>query len=103
MTRSASRRQARRMAAGADILVIGRAITGAADPAAAAQKILDELSHAVDVKICGLSTPEPIDAALDAGADLVGFVFYPRSPRHVSLRRRRTLPIMRGAGQKSWR
>lgn len=33
------------VAAGADILVIGRAITGAADPAAAAQKILDELRH----------------------------------------------------------
>ena len=33
------------MAAGADILVIGRAITGAADPAAAAQKILDGLRH----------------------------------------------------------
>ena len=33
------------MSAGADILVIGRAITGSADPAAAAQKILDELSH----------------------------------------------------------
>ena len=33
------------MAAGADILVIGRAITGAADPAAAAKKILDELRH----------------------------------------------------------
>ena len=33
------------MAAGADILVIGRAITSAADPAAAAKKILDELRH----------------------------------------------------------
>jgi orotidine-5'-phosphate decarboxylase len=33
------------VAAGADILVIGRAITGAADPAAAAQKILHELHH----------------------------------------------------------
>jgi orotidine-5'-phosphate decarboxylase len=33
------------IAAGADILVIGRAITGAADPAAAAQKILEELRH----------------------------------------------------------
>jgi orotidine-5'-phosphate decarboxylase len=33
------------MASGADILVIGRAVTSAADPAAAAQKILGELSH----------------------------------------------------------
>ncbi|WP_398484827.1 phosphoribosylanthranilate isomerase [Tardiphaga sp.] len=37
------------------------------------------------VKICGLSTPETLDAALLAGADMVGFVFFPPSPRHVSL------------------
>lgn len=37
-----------------------------------------------DVKICGLSTPETVTAALAAGADLVGFVFFPKSPRNVS-------------------
>jgi phosphoribosylanthranilate isomerase len=37
------------------------------------------------VKICGLSTPETLDVALEAGADLVGFVFFPASPRNVSL------------------
>lgn len=37
------------------------------------------------VKICGLSTPETLDAALDAGADMVGIVFFPPSPRHVDL------------------
>jgi phosphoribosylanthranilate isomerase len=37
------------------------------------------------VKICGLSTPETMQAALDFGADLVGLVFYPKSPRNVSL------------------
>jgi phosphoribosylanthranilate isomerase len=35
------------------------------------------------VKICGLSTPATLDAALDAGADMVGFVFFPKSPRHL--------------------
>ena len=45
----------------------------------------------VDVKICGLSTLESIDAAIDAGADLVGLVFYPRSPRHVSVQQAKTL------------
>lgn len=35
------------------------------------------------VKICGLKTPDALDAALEAGADLVGFVFFPPSPRHV--------------------
>ena len=37
------------------------------------------------VKICGLSTRETLDVALDAGADMVGFVFFPASPRHLSL------------------
>jgi phosphoribosylanthranilate isomerase len=43
------------------------------------------------VKICGLSTPETLDAALAAGADMVGFVFFPPSPRHVSLETAREL------------
>ena len=37
------------------------------------------------VKICGLSTPETLDVALQAGADMVGFVFFPASPRHIGL------------------
>lgn len=37
------------------------------------------------VKICGLSTPETLDAAIQAGADMVGFVHFPKSPRHVGL------------------
>jgi phosphoribosylanthranilate isomerase len=36
------------------------------------------------VKICGISTPAALDAALDAGADMAGFVFFPPSPRHVA-------------------
>ena len=43
------------------------------------------------VKICGLSTRETLDAALDAGADMVGFVFFPPSPRHLSLEAGRDL------------
>jgi phosphoribosylanthranilate isomerase len=45
----------------------------------------------VDVKICGLSTPESIDVAIEAGADLVGLVFFPRSPRNVSLQQAKLL------------
>ena len=37
------------------------------------------------VKICGLTTPETVKAAVDAGADYLGFNFYPRSPRYVTL------------------
>ncbi len=36
------------------------------------------------VKICGLSTPEALDVALDAGADMVGFVFFRPSPRNLA-------------------
>lgn len=38
----------------------------------------------LSVKICGLSTPDTLDAALDAGADMVGLVFHPKSPRCVT-------------------
>ncbi|MGV8998568.1 MAG: phosphoribosylanthranilate isomerase [Parvibaculaceae bacterium] len=38
----------------------------------------------VRVKICGLSTPETVTAAVDAGADYLGFNFFPRSPRYVT-------------------
>ena len=37
------------------------------------------------IKICGLSTPAALDAAIAARADYAGFVFYPPSPRHVAL------------------
>ena len=44
-----------------------------------------------EVKICGLSDEEGVDAALDAGADLVGFNFFPPSPRYVSPARAKQL------------
>ena len=37
------------------------------------------------VKICGLATQAGLDAALACGADMAGFVFFDKSPRHVSL------------------
>src|SRR5580698_871319 len=43
------------------------------------------------VKICGLSTRETLDVALAAGADMVGFVFFPPSPRHLGLATAREL------------
>src|SRR6188768_1957590 len=39
------------------------------------------------VKICGLTTEETLDAAIAAGADMVGFVFFPPSPRYLALER----------------
>lgn len=37
------------------------------------------------VKICGLRSPDAVAAAVGAGAAYLGFVFFPRSPRHVTL------------------
>jgi phosphoribosylanthranilate isomerase len=45
----------------------------------------------VEAKICGLSTPETVDAAVTGGARWVGFVTYPRSPRHIDLETLRAL------------
>jgi phosphoribosylanthranilate isomerase len=39
----------------------------------------------VIVKICGLATEAGLDAAIESGADMAGFVFFDKSPRHVSL------------------
>src|SRR5437588_8851336 len=53
------------------------------------------------VKICGLSTPDALDVALEAGADMVGFVFFAPSPRHLGLGTARTLgERVRGRARK---
>ena len=43
--------------------------------------------HRTRIKLCGLSTPEDVAVAVDAGADAIGLVFYPPSPRHVRAER----------------
>jgi phosphoribosylanthranilate isomerase len=49
------------------------------------------------IKICGLTREADVDAAVEAGADAIGFVLYDKSPRHVSLQRAaelaRRLPV----------
>src|SRR5437868_11697527 len=39
------------------------------------------------IKICGLTREQDVDAAVAAGADAVGFIQYPKSPRHVTIER----------------
>ncbi len=36
------------------------------------------------IKVCGFSTPETVAAAVEAGADMIGLVFHPKSPRFVT-------------------
>ncbi len=43
------------------------------------------------VKICGITEPRALNAALDAGADFIGLVFFPPSPRHVEIDRAASL------------
>ena len=53
------------------------------------------------IKICGLKTPEAIDVAIDAGADMVGFVFFAPSPRNVGYAAARVLgERVRGRAKK---
>lgn len=46
---------------------------------------------ALTVKICGLKTLQALDVALESGADMVGFVFFAPSPRHLGLEAARAL------------
>jgi phosphoribosylanthranilate isomerase len=53
------------------------------------------------IKICGLKTLEALDVALEAGADMVGFVFFAPSPRSVGFEAARALGArVRGRAQK---
>jgi phosphoribosylanthranilate isomerase len=55
----------------------------------------------VTIKICGLSTAESLDVALEEGADMVGFVFFPPSPRHLGFEPARRLGArVNGRAQK---
>ncbi|KIC50892.1 phosphoribosylanthranilate isomerase [Tateyamaria sp. ANG-S1] len=47
----------------------------------------------VSVKICGLGRPEHVAAAVEAGAKYIGFVFFPKSPRNISVADARALAL----------
>lgn len=51
----------------------------------------------VQVKICGLSEPDTLRAAVGAGADWIGFVFFEKSPRHVTLAAAQSLLLWVGS------
>jgi len=71
--------------AGADAVLVGSALMRAADPAAK----LHELVSRPLVKVCGLTREEDVEAAVEAGADLCGFILVEASPRAA----RAVLPV----------
>jgi indole-3-glycerol phosphate synthase/phosphoribosylanthranilate isomerase len=71
--------------AGADAVLVGTALMRAADPAA----MLRELTSRPLVKVCGLTREEDVAVAVEAGADLCGFILEPASPRAA----RAVLPV----------
>jgi indole-3-glycerol phosphate synthase/phosphoribosylanthranilate isomerase len=65
--------------AGADAILVGSALMQAGDPPA---KLAELLSRPL-VKVCGLTRQEDVDVAVEAGADLLGFILVDRSPRRA--------------------
>jgi indole-3-glycerol phosphate synthase/phosphoribosylanthranilate isomerase len=65
--------------AGAHAVLVGSALMQAPDPAA---KLRELLSRPL-VKVCGLTRQEDVDFAVDAGADLLGFILAAKSPRRA--------------------
>ena len=48
------------------------------------------------IKICGLNSADAVDAAVNAGADYLGFIHFPKSPRHLSLEQMGALARRKG-------
>jgi indole-3-glycerol phosphate synthase/phosphoribosylanthranilate isomerase len=67
--------------AGAGAVLVGSTLMRAADPGAMLRELVDRPL----VKVCGLTRQEDVDVAVEAGADLVGFILARESPRRTDV------------------
>jgi indole-3-glycerol phosphate synthase/phosphoribosylanthranilate isomerase/anthranilate synthase/indole-3-glycerol phosphate synthase/phosphoribosylanthranilate isomerase len=64
-------------------MLVGESLVVSNDVPAQMHMLLQGANQSTQVKICGLSKPEDIDVAVDAGADMIGFIFHEPSHRYV--------------------
>jgi indole-3-glycerol phosphate synthase/phosphoribosylanthranilate isomerase len=75
---------ARRLARyGVQAMLVGESLVVSHDIPAQMRSLLRGANEDIQVKICGLSTPEHMRAAIDAGADMLGLMFYEPSSRYI--------------------
>ncbi len=65
-------------------MLIGEALVKSNNIPAQMHSLLDGANASTQVKICGLRTPEHVDTAIEAGADLLGLIFYEPSHRYIA-------------------
>jgi indole-3-glycerol phosphate synthase/phosphoribosylanthranilate isomerase len=72
-------------------MLVGESLVVSNDVAGQMRTLLRGANESTQVKICGLRHPEHLHAAIDAGADLLGLMFYEPSPRYIEPQQARTL------------
>ncbi len=65
-------------------MLVGESLVTSQDVPAQIHMLLEGANEGTQVKICGLKAPKYIDTAVDAGADMLGFIFYKPSHRYIS-------------------
>ena len=83
-------------AAGYGAILVGEALLGAPDPAAVLRTLRGE--NPTEVKICGITREEDVDACLGLGVDWIGLVFAAGSPRRLTPERGRLLRMKAKGG-----